>query len=218
MKYNYVNIDSNQNISVVDDMGNKQKLDITNIYIDRNPFDLLIADPTTRTFHELSNIYMIEEGQIYVIGFSSKLRNITAAQSDAVKAELLNGWINFNDKVRKTGIFDVKSINKIKFNPNMFNQFSNGIFMSAKDKKLYKQTVENVLEYDRPQNEMHKLLYIKGVRDAMAFKTGHKEISALQTGFAAQHFYFSLMNYYSSGIRVGSLINMGEIKIDRFIY
>jgi hypothetical protein len=194
LKYNYVNIDSNQNICILDNRDICKYLDITNIYIDRNPFNLSLCDPVGGAYYKNRNIYMIESGQIFIIGFYSELVNSTTAS-------LFNGWINFDTvKVHKTGIYDISSIIKTKFNPNRCNQFDSDMFMPPKDKKLYSKIILHTPEYNQPQDPLHKLVFIKGYNDAKMFKTNTGDLRNYNISFSRDH-CFSLSSYYFFGMK-----------------
>lgn len=188
----FFNIDANSNVSRISNIDSfTWKGD--NIYVDRNPFDILIADPIKKMQYHLHNIYQIIDGSIYVIGFATTLKIETGSPAGLLTVhDRFNCWLNIMDN----------RLNLVKFNPNYFNQLAQeSTYFSVADRRNYKKYSKCTYLYDLPSNPIQKLFFISGMNLAIESKFNRddlKEAEALIKDKTGAH--FSMQSFYIAGM------------------
>ncbi len=200
----------------------KKRLPLNNIYIDKNYFDILIADPVKKAHYYLYNIYYIENSTIYIAGISSIL-SFENLPSRPIK-NLMSSYLLFNwhfDIGANEFVYETNSLYSIKFNPNYFSQivsFEN-LEKISRSYKLYSKLCECVPPYDRPSNYMQRSFFMAGVNSVKKYGLDNNSYKEINSYFASSSIknaadcYFSFEQFYLSGIQAAlNFYKMSEVE------
>ena len=165
-----------------------KKLQEHNFYVDRNYFEILVADPVLKTQYYLHNIYYIENGYIYVAGITAKAGfegEKPRFYKNLMLTALAFDW-HFN-KFENKFHYDITPILSAKFNPNYFSQTPMlEIINKYNDtKNLYSKLSEKVISYDRPANYMQRKFFMYGAETVQNYSLkidDYKKIVTLMSG------------------------------------
>jgi len=184
----------------------------SNFYVDRNHYDVIVADPVLGSHYFLHNVYYIEDGVIYMAGITAKFaaRGMKpGTNEDAMSTHLIFGW-EF-DEACGTFTVDSGSMYSVRFNPNYFSQErSLENFEKINQRRaIYEKLYQYVPPYDRPRNFIQRAFFIDGALSVKKYGLSRSDHSALSSilagGFGAEtssprSCYFSLEQFYLSGV------------------
>lgn len=186
----------------------KKRLPFDNFYVDRNYFDILVADPVRKASYYLYNIYCIEDSNIYLAGITSRL-SFENSPERPVKA-MMSTYLNMNwhfDMKENEFVYDAGSLYSIKFNPNYFSQINSleNLEKISQSYKLYSELSECVPPYDRPANFIQRAFFMGGAAavkkyglDRDAYKKLYSHMMSSKSKDAADC-YFSFEQFYLCG-------------------
>ncbi len=194
----------------------KKRLPFNNLYVDRNYFDILIADPVKKAHYYLYNIYFIENSAIYIAGIASKLsfENSPARSiKTMMSTQLLFNWhfdLNENEF-----IYETNSLYSIKFNPNYFSQVNSleNLEKISPPYKTYHQLIECVSPYDRPVNYMQRAFFMMGAASVKRYGLNYDSYKNITDYFKSSNVkraadcYFSFEQFYLSGVLASLNLN-----------
>ncbi|HOD41458.1 MAG TPA: hypothetical protein PKL57_12935 [Candidatus Wallbacteria bacterium] len=187
----------------------KKKLPFSNIYVDKNYFDVLVADPVSRAHYYLYNVYYIEDGGIYVIGIASRL-SFDSPQFRPIKnfmsTHLIFKW-HFDAAVNEF-VYETNSFYSIKFNPNYFSQINSleNLEKISQSEKIYSQLSDCVTPYDRPMNYIQRAFFMAGADSVKKYDLNYGSYKTLTDFFnssairQAAGCYFSFEQFYLNGM------------------
>lgn len=189
-----------------------EKIPYSNFYVDRNHYDVTVADPVLGSHYFLHNLYYMEDGIIYLAGIVAKF----AAKGmkprileNSMAAHFTFGW----EYDAAAGAFriDEGGLYSVRFNPDYFSQersLENFERVTGR-LKVYEEMHQYISPYDRPRNYIQRAFFIDGalsVRKLGLTRPDHAALStALGGGFGGDvsspaACYFSLEQFYLSGV------------------
>ncbi|HBC75286.1 MAG TPA: hypothetical protein DC017_10670 [Candidatus Wallbacteria bacterium] len=187
----------------------KKRLPFDNFYVDKNYFDILVADPVRKANYYLYNVYYIEDSNIYIAGVTSRL-SFENSPSRAIKSRmsthLLIDW-HFGMKENEF-IYETNSLYSVKFNPNYFSQINSleNLEKISQSYKLYSQLAECTAPYDRPANYIQRAFFMKGAGSVKKYGLDYDSYKKLSSYLSASKMkeasdcYFSFEQFYLSGV------------------
>lgn len=187
----------------------KKRLPFNNLYVDRNYFDILVADPVKKAHYYLYNIYYIENSAIYIAGITSRLsfeNSPERAVKTMMSTQLIFNWrfdINQNEF-----IYETNSLYSVKFNPNYFSQLNSleNLEKISQSYKTYQRLIECVSPYDRPANYMQRAFFMAGADSVEKYGLTYDSYKNIVGYFSSSNIrraadcYFSFEQFYLSGI------------------
>lgn len=187
----------------------KKRLPFNNLYVDRNYFDILVADPVKKAHYYLYNIYYIENSAIYIAGITSRLsfeNSPERAVKTMMSTQLIFNWrfdINQNEF-----IYETNSLYSVKFNPNYFSQLNSleNLEKISQSYKTYQRLIECVSPYDRPANYMQRAFFMAGADSVEKYGLTYDSYKNIAGYFNSSNIrraadcYFSFEQFYLSGI------------------
>jgi len=187
----------------------KKKLPFSSIYVDKNYFDVLVADPVARAHYYLYNVYYIEDGGIYIIGIASRL-SLDNQQSGSIK-NLMSTHLIFNwhfDVTCNEFVYETNSFYSIKFNPNYFSQINSleNLEKVSQSDKVYSQLSDCITPYDRPMNYIQRAFFMAGANSVKKYDLNYGSYKALADFFNSSSIrqaagcYFSFEQFYLNGM------------------
>lgn len=187
----------------------KKRLPFNNLYVDRNYFDILVADPVKKAHYYLYNIYYIENSAIYIAGITSRLSFENSPERSVktmMSTQLIFNWrfdINQNEF-----IYETNSLYSVKFNPNYFSQLNSleNLEKISQSYKTYQRLIECVSPYDRPANYMQRAFFMAGADSVEKYGLTYDSYKNIAGYFNSSNIrraadcYFSFEQFYLSGI------------------
>jgi len=228
--YQYADIDSNGvvNLNAVCECARSGKLFIvnkplpfSNFYVDRNYFDVIVADPVLRAHYFLYNIYFIEDGFIYAAGITSKF-GFENMQPKAYKTSM-GTFLNFDwkfDASKNDFTYNMNGVYSVRFNPNYYSQIRSFENLEKLSESHNTELADLVTPYDRPENHMQRSFFIEGARSVMKyglnFDSYQKMLSHINSEGRHEcsknipRCYFAFEQFYLSGFMAA--LNFYKIK------
>ncbi len=187
----------------------KKRLPYNNLYVDRNYFDILVADPVKKAHYYLYNIYYIENSAIYIAGITSRL-SFENSPERSVKT-MMSTQLIFNwrfDMNENEFIYETNSLYSVKFNPNYFSQLNSleNLEKITQSYKIYQQLIECVSPYDRPANYMQRAFFMSGADSVKKYGLNYDSYKNIAGYLKSSNIrqaadcYFSFEQFYLSGI------------------
>jgi|GEM_PF-6761269 len=197
----------------------KKKAGINNLYIDKNYFEVLIADPISKAHYYLYNIYYIDAGHIYLAGINAKLsfENNPLRPVKCMQAtHLILDW-HFNVN-KNEFIYNLNPLYSLKFNPNYFSQIASfeNLEKTTSGYKRYERIVNCVTPYDRPSHYMQRAFFINGANSVLKCGLKYDSYNKIISHYNSSHLkdaagcYFSFEQFYLSGALAA--LNFYKIK------